>query len=489
MSSLTALADPAVGAAVVTLDANTITDTFTRSVSSGWGSADSGQAWTTSGGSASDFSVNGTKGVQSAGTVAVLRHSLIPVGADDMRVRATIDLDTGAVTGNTATSWVAGRVTDTSNYYAAQLTFQTDDTVRLAIIERVGGTLTGLSATLTIATSFAAGEQFTVELEVSGSTLRAKAWATATETDPGWLLTVEDTSLTTGTQAGLLSRLETGNTNALPVLFRFDNVAALEAGDLWHVHRVYPDGTQTEVLGSPAYLSGGLAVFWDTVLPLDTAIFYRATSDDSATTLTSNTITVTGTGQGWLKDPAQPVNDILLDVCPDRTCPNTSTGVSFQSLGQGQFASASGVFPQIDAARPRTVAQLRKARTSTLALLSHSLDDGLAVEDILASGRNLALQLAARYGWAPRLWNIDYIAVGDVNEDRPNVSNQTYVQRSWAIPFAVARAPFVATHQSGGNGIGVNGATYGDATATGRTYTQRTATGNTYLMSSRGENL
>jgi hypothetical protein len=40
-----------------------------------------------------------------------------------------------------------------------------------------------------------------------------------------------------------------------------------------------------------------------------------------------------------------------------------------------------------------------------------------------------------------------------------------------------------------GNGIGVNGATYGDATATGRTYAQRTATGNTYLMSSRGENL
>jgi hypothetical protein len=268
-----------------------------------------------------------------------------------------------------------------------------------------------------------------------------------------------------------------------------DVPAMVGSGKLAALYRQYPDGTQTEVLGSPAYLSGGYAVFWDTMAPLDTTILYTATSPIVTGSLTSASIAVTGVGQGWLKDPAQPVNDILLATCPDPTCPNISTGVSFQSLGQGQFASASGVFPQIDAARPRTVAQLRKARTSTLAVMSHSLDDILAVEDILASGRNLALQLAARYGWAHRYWNIDYIAAGDANEDRPAVANQTYDQRTWSIPFALARAPFVQTLRVGGNGIGVNGATYGDATATGRTYAQRTATGNTYLMSSRGENL
>lgn len=280
------------------------------------------------------------------------------------------------------------------------------------------------------------------------------------------------------------------NMGAVVVTINWSDVPALTGvGRLAYLYRHYPDGTQTEVLGSPTYLSGGYAVFWDTIAPLDTPIFFTATSPAVTGVLTSASVTVTGTGQGWLKDPAEPINDVLLDACPTYSCPATGSGVSFLSLGQGQFTSASGLFDVIDAARPRSVAQTRKARRSTLALLSHALADGLAVEDILASGRNLYLQLVSRYGWAPRTWNSDYIAVGDAVEDRPPVANQTRTQRTWALPFAVGRAPYVRSGRTGGNGIGVNGATYGDATATGRTYAQRTATGNTYLQTSRGENL
>jgi hypothetical protein len=493
MSSLTATAHPDIAAADVVLNINTVTDTFTRTTSNGWGSADTGQAWTTSGGSAANFSTNGSIGIQSAATVAVLRNALIPVGVADMRARATISIDTGAVTGATATAWVAARVTDTSNYYAAQLEFRTDDSVRLAVIKRVAGSLSGITSTVTIAAAFAANEQFTVELEVSGSTMRASAWATATSSNPGWLVEATDTSLTAGTQAGALSRLEVGNSNALPVGFQFDNFAVDGAGDLWHVYRNYPDGTSTELLGSPVYTSGGSAVLWDTVLPLDVPIFYTAGSDVSTVVLTSNTITVTGAGAGWLKDPAQPVNDIPFTACPTSVCPldvdNDDTSVSFLRIGQAQFGSASGLFPIIDAARPRTVAQTRKARESSLGILSHTLAAEARVEDILASGRNLFLQLTARYGWAWRTWFCDYISVSDVTEERPPGANMTWPHRAWGLPFALARPPFVPTGLTGGNGVGVNGATYGDATATGRTYAQRTATGNTYLMSSRGENL
>jgi hypothetical protein len=493
MSLLTATAHPNIGAADVVLNTNTVTDTFTRSTSNGWGSANTGQAWTTSGGSASDFSTNGTKAIQSASTTAVLRNALIPVGVSDMRVRATVNLDTGTITGNTASAWVAARVTDTNNYYAAQLEFRTDDSVRLAIIERVAGSLSGISSTVTIATSFAANQQFTVEIEAAGSTVRATAWATATSSNPGWLVEATDTSLTSGTQAALISRLESGNSNALPVQFQWDNVAVLEAGDLWTIARVYPDGSSSELLGLPVYTSGGYAVLWDTVLPLDIPIYYTAGSDVSSIVLTSNTITVTGTGAGWLKDPAQPINDIPFTTCPTGTCPldvdNDDTSVSFLRIGQAQFQTASGVFAIIDAARPRTVAQTRKARESSLAILSHTLAAEGRVEDILASGRNLFLQLAARYGWAWRTWACDYIAVADVTEERPPSPNMTWPHRAWGLPFTLARAPFVPTQLTGGNGVGVSGATYGDATATGRTYAQRTATGNTYLMSSRGENL
>lgn len=493
MSSLTALAHPEIGAAVITLDVTAVSDTFTRSTSNSWGSADTGQAYTTSGGSVGNYSVNGSKGIQVNDSVNVFRHATITAGSTSMRVRATVNLNVGAVTGAAASAVVAARVTDTSNYYLAQLVFNTDDSVTLFIGKRVAGALTALSTTVTIASAFASGQQFTVDFEVAGSTIRAKAWATATSgPSTSWLVTATDTSLTSGTAAGLFGRLEAGSTTGT-VQVQWDDLVVEEASEPWHIHRVYPDDSEAELLGSPTYPSDGYAVMWDTVLPLDVPVFYRATSDLSTTILTSNTITVTGTGQGWLKDPAEPVNDLLLGDCPGPVCPlnvdNDDTSVSFLRLGPSTFASATGVFPIIDATRPRTVAQTRKARESSLSLLSHTLEAGARVESILSVGRNLFLQLTARYGWAYRNWSADYIAVGDATEERPPSSNMTWPHRAWELPFTLARAPYVASGRVGGNGIGVNGATYGDATATGRTYAQRTATGNTYLMSARGENL
>lgn len=493
MSTLTATAHPDIAAADIVLNINTVTDTFTRSTSNGWGNTDTGQSWTTSGGAASDYSTNGTKGIQSNNSTATFRHSTLAVGVTDMRIRATLDINTGAVASAAASGVVAARLADTSNYYLAQLSFNTDDSVTLFIGKRVAGAFTALSGSVTIVTGYTANQQITVDLEVAGTTVRAKAWATATASEPtSWLVSATDSSLTAGTSAGLLSRLETGNTNGT-VLFAWDNLTVDEAGQPWHVHRVYPDGSSSELLGSPVYTSGGYVVLWDTVLPLDTAIYYTAGSDISSVVLTSNTITVTGSGDGWLKDPAQPVNDLFLGTCPRVACPldvnNDDESVSFLRIGQAQFASASGIFPIIDAARSRQVAQTRKARESSLGILSHTLAAEARVEDILASGRNLFLQLTSRYGWAWRTWSCDYIAVADATEERPPTPNMTYPHRGWGLPFALARPPFVPTGLTAGNGIGVNGATYGDATATGRTYAQRTATGNTYLMSSRGENL
>jgi hypothetical protein len=294
---------------------------------------------------------------------------------------------------------------------------------------------------------------------------------------------------------GVSSLTATAHPDIAAVDVVLDITGSGEPDGLWHVARVYPDGTDAELLGSPVKTSGNFAVLWDTVMPLDVAIHYTATSALTATVLTSNTVTVTGSGdtEGWLKDPAQPTNDIRLGLCPGPVCPldvdNDDTSVSFLRLGQSQFASASGVFPIINAARPRSVAMVRKARTQTLAILSHTLNAEARVEDILASGRNLFLQLQRRYGWAYRQWGADYIDVADVTEERPPSANMTRPHRAWGLPFILGRPPFVATGLSGGNGVGVNGATYGDATATGRTYAQRTATGNTYLDTSRGENL
>jgi hypothetical protein len=491
MSSLTATAHPDIAAADIVLNTNIILDAYGRTSANSWGTPDTGPAYDApSGGSAANYSVGPGTGQISNASVNTARMVTINTGVVDHEY--TIDTNFSVATALTAAirHRFMARFVDSSNYYFGQLELGTDGLVRLTLQKNVAGSATTLVASQTVATN-STNDVYRVTVRVSGSTLRVTA---RNVTDSGALVVAEatDSSLTAGTKIGVLTIALTGNTNGT-FTSHFDNLTAGEINDLWHVHRVYPDATTAELLGSPTYTSGGYAVLWDTVLPLDVPVFYQASSDYSTTLLTSNTITVTGTGQGWLKDPAEPINDLLLGTCPDRVCPldvdNDDTSVSFLRLGQAGFANASGLFPIIDAARSRSVAQTRKARESNLAVLSHTLEAGARVEEILATGRNLFLQLTTRYGWGYRTWGADYIAVGDATEDRPPSADMKWPHRAWNLPFALGRPPYVRSDRIGGNGIGVSGATYGDATDTGRTYAQRTATGNTYLESSRGENL
>lgn len=491
MSSLTATAHPDIAAADIVLNINTIVDAYGRTASNGWGSPDTGPAYDAPvGGSAANFSVGSGTGQISNASVGVTRLITIDTGVTDHSYTVDTNFSVAAAATSPIRHRFMFRYVDSSNYYFGQLELDTSNIVRLTLQENVGGSATTLVANQTVATN-STNDVYRVTVEAAGTSLRVTA---RNLTDSGALVIAEitDDSLTAGTRIGVATLAVAGNTNGT-FTSHFDNLRGGDIDGLWGVNRVYPDGSETEVLGSPVYPSAGQAVLWDTVLPLDVAVFYRAINLSSTTILTSNTITVTGTGQGWLKDPAQPINDILLTTCPTGVCPldvdNDDTSVSFLRLGQAQFASASGVFPIIDAARSRTVAQTRKARESTLGILSHTLAAEERVEDILASGRNLFLQLTSRFGWARRTWYSDYIAVGDVNEDRPPVPNMTYPHRAWSLPFALARPPWVPTELTGGNGIGVSGATYGDATASGRTYAQRTATGNTYLDTAQGDNL
>jgi hypothetical protein len=491
MSSLTATAHPDIAAADVVLDVNTIVDAFGDTASNGWGSPDIGPAYDApSGGSAANYSVGSGTGQISNASVGVTRIITIDTGSTDHAYTIDTNFSVAAAATSPIRHRFLARYVDTSNYYFGQLELDTSNVVRLTLQKNVAGSATTLVSNQTVATN-SSNDIYRVTVEVAGTALRVTAYNV---TDSGALVVAEttDSDLTAGTRIGVAALAVAGNTNGT-FTSHFDNLTAGEVGGLWHVNRVYPDGSETELLGSPVYPSGGTAVLWDTVLPLDVPIFYRATNASSSTILTSNTITVTGSGQGWLKDPVEPIHDILLGTCPASVCPldvdNDDTSVSLLRIGQAQFASAAGVFPIIDAARSRTVAQTRKARESSLAILSHTLVAEERVEDILASGRNLYLQLASRYGWARRTWYGDYIAVADATEERPPSANMTYPHRAWGLPFGLARPPFVPTELTGGNGVGVSGATYGDATATGRTYAQRTATGNTYLDTSRGENL
>lgn len=197
-------------------------DTFTRTVSIGWDVAESGQLWTTSGGSAADHSVNGTQGLQSYTSVGVFRVATIDLGVTDHL--AVFDITDPVVpTGNLIVHQVLGRISDLSNYYVAGLAIAVGGAATLNLQKRVGGTGSAISSGVSVGTH-AAGDTWRVALDVNGSTLLAKAWKPATGSDPGWQVTATDTSLTSGTQCGVQSRLESGNTNTLPVVIAHDNL-------------------------------------------------------------------------------------------------------------------------------------------------------------------------------------------------------------------------------------------------------------------------
>lgn len=203
--------------------ASSVLDAFGRSVSNGWGSADSGQAWTTSGGAASDFDVTSSTGRHTNTSANVFRASTLTAGSAEQDYAVDCMLAIGAAAGAEVAHWICARETDTDNHYIARLVLTTGSAVTLQLDKRVAGSVTSLAAAVTIATGHAGGEWYRVRIQALGSVIRAKAWL-RTDTEPQvWQLQATDTSLTTGSLLGLRSRRETGNTNTNPV-FSWDNL-------------------------------------------------------------------------------------------------------------------------------------------------------------------------------------------------------------------------------------------------------------------------
>jgi hypothetical protein len=215
--------DLALGGEVVRCTACTPSglDQFGRSASSGWGTATVGGAWSTSGGSASDYDVNGTVGRHSHGTRNVFRYtSLNSLSLTDVEVRASITLPV-VPTGDTMSAFVLARGDiAVGSYYFARLIVSTSSTVQLSIRKRLPAETALATAPHTL--PYTAGATYKVRLQIQGTTVRAKAWPSGGIEPEDWEVSATDTSLAAGV-VGCGSFITTGNTNALPVVFSFDD--------------------------------------------------------------------------------------------------------------------------------------------------------------------------------------------------------------------------------------------------------------------------
>jgi hypothetical protein len=211
--------DLALGGEVVTATAGTdgIADTFARTVSSGWGSADTGQAWSTTGGSASDYSVSGGTGRHSLGSVAVPRYTTVASPSADFDVQASI-ASSALATGASIIGALLARYAGTSDFYQARLEFTTARAVVLTLRKTIASADSQLATVTPIDLQHTAAVRYAVRFQGKGSTLRAKVWP-ATGIEPQvWHLTVTDTALTAAGSLACRSVLATGNTNTTPTV-------------------------------------------------------------------------------------------------------------------------------------------------------------------------------------------------------------------------------------------------------------------------------
>ncbi len=197
-------------------------DAFTSTTSNGWGTADIGGSWSTAGGTASEYSTNGTTARVAVAAVNASRYTYLSAKA-----YADVDMIVDAATGVLATGGphyvgLIARYVDTSNSYYARLSFETTAALTLTLQKRVGGVQTDL-ATATVPGTHVANTLFRIRFKVDGSSLKAKAWLASSEEPYAWQAEATDTSLTAGGSIGTRSILSATNTNTLPVTFIYDN--------------------------------------------------------------------------------------------------------------------------------------------------------------------------------------------------------------------------------------------------------------------------
>lgn len=199
-----------------------VNDTFTRVTANGWGTADTGQAWTNTGGASSDYATTGTLGTHSLTSVNVSRYTTVTSIASDVDLRA--DFSTSALaTGGSEYVGIVARWLDANNTYYARLGFTTTAGVEVVLQKRVGGTQTDLTTVTATELTHVASSFYTLRFQISGNTLRAKVWNQGDPESPVWHTTTTDNDLSLAGSVGVRTVLSSLNTNALPVTASVDN--------------------------------------------------------------------------------------------------------------------------------------------------------------------------------------------------------------------------------------------------------------------------
>ena len=217
--------DTVVATAVVTPPANPnilASDDFNRTVTSGWGTAVMGGAWTST--LNANYVVNNGSGALVLAAGSTRRALLNSVSVRDVELQSQISSDKPPLAGMVVAGLVGRQVG--ADFYLGRVRLLPNGVVGLQILH--GSTLL---ADMTIAgLSYTPGDLLNLKVRFTGATpttIQAKLWA-ANATEPAtWQLTATDSTaaLQVASPVGVESYISTASTNA-PITVRYDNFTA-----------------------------------------------------------------------------------------------------------------------------------------------------------------------------------------------------------------------------------------------------------------------
>lgn len=201
-------------------------DAFGRTVATGWGTADTGGAWTIAAGS-SRFSVADGKGKVSMATAGSGYTALLnSVSTTTSDLSFDVTMDKAATGGGQYFSAIGRNVTGVG-FYSAKVRVLSTGAVQIYLLKTVGGTETIFSNQTVSGLTYAAGDTLKVRLQVAGNgttTLKVKLWGSGTEPGSWNLSTTDSTAALQASGAVGLSTYVSGSSTNMPIVYSFDNM-------------------------------------------------------------------------------------------------------------------------------------------------------------------------------------------------------------------------------------------------------------------------
>lgn len=188
-------------------------DSFNRTVSNGLGSADIGGAYTLTA-TAAEYAVNGSKAVITPAAISIATIGTLANIGPDVDITVTVAVNGALVAGSNARGIAVGRFTDINNYYSALIQSSDAGANLVGIQKTVAGVETVLQ-TGALVPGINNTNQMRLRFVIQGQQLKAKAWSVYVNEPDAWQIELVDTSLTTGSRAGIGARTGTSTGNAV----------------------------------------------------------------------------------------------------------------------------------------------------------------------------------------------------------------------------------------------------------------------------------